>query len=89
MLILHSTTILGMINRLQTVRREDRRADGHIPWDKFARFGEILEVISACQSRGPMVSGSPSASFRHALEDTPIITTEDVSSGRNRHTRLC
>jgi len=64
---------------LQTVRPEDKRADGAIQWDKFARFGEILSIIPVCQSKGPFVSGEPSDAFRRILEDTTVISSEDVS----------
>lgn len=74
-----STIILGLINRLQSVRREDIREDGAVQWDKFEKFGEILSVISECQNRGPMVPGDVSPSLRALIENTSIIDGEDVS----------
>lgn len=72
--------MLGLINRLQSVRKEDKRdSDGAIQWDKFARFHEILSIIPECQGKQAMVTGSVSPVFRRMIEDTPIITDEDVS----------
>ena len=68
-----------MINRLQSVRREDAREDGDVQWDKFAKFGQILSVITDFQSRGPMVSGEVSATFKAMIDDMPVIMSEDVS----------
>ena len=69
-----------MINRLQSVRREDVRKDGDVQWDKFAKFGQILSVVTEFQTRGPMVSGEASPSFRAMIRDMPVIMSEDVSS---------
>lgn len=78
-LILHRTVILGLINRLQSVRPVDIREDGMIQWDKFQKFGQILNVITTCQQKGPMITGEPPAAFQALLENTPIITGEDVN----------
>jgi hypothetical protein len=71
-----------MVNRLQAIRPQDVRPDGMVQWDKFAKFGEYLGVIPECQARGSMVPGEPSSAFRALIEDTPIITNEDVSAVR-------
>jgi hypothetical protein len=71
-----------MVNRLQAIRPGDVRQDGMVQWDKFAKFGEYLGVIPECQARGSMVPGEPSSAFRALIEDTPIITNEDVSAAR-------
>ncbi|OCF42931.1 hypothetical protein I317_03282 [Kwoniella heveanensis CBS 569] len=72
------TTLLGLVNRLQAVRPDDRRKeDNKVQWDKFARFGEILGVINECQSRGPIVRGEVNDRFRRIIEDTPVISNED------------
>jgi hypothetical protein len=81
-MLINRTTLLGLISRLQTVRREDRRDNGDIQWDKFARFHEILSIIEDCQGKDPMVSGAVGEGFRRLIEDTPVITDEDVSSTR-------
>lgn len=74
------TTLLGLISRLQAVRKEDKReSDGFIQWDKFARFDEILAIIPDCQGKDPMVTGAASSAFKRLIEDTTIITDEDVS----------
>nr|XP_019010932.1 uncharacterized protein I206_04237 [Kwoniella pini CBS 10737]OCF49713.1 hypothetical protein I206_04237 [Kwoniella pini CBS 10737] len=74
--------ILGLINRLQNVRKEDKRiVEGdreEIQWDKFLKFGEILNVINDCQIRGPIVRGEVNESFRKILEETVIISDEDA-----------
>jgi hypothetical protein len=69
-----------MINRLQSVRREDVRQDGDVQWDKFAKFGQILSVITEFQARGPMVAGEASAAFKTMMNDMPVLMSEDVSS---------
>ncbi|WWC61836.1 uncharacterized protein I303_104421 [Kwoniella dejecticola CBS 10117] len=73
--------ILGLINRLQNVRKEDKRVgEGdrmEIQWDKFLKFGEILNVINDCQIRGPIVRGEVNEGFRKIVEDTVIISNED------------
>jgi hypothetical protein len=74
-----STTILGLVNRLQVVRREDVRPDGMIQWDKFSRFAGILAVIPECQAKGPMVQGEASTMFKAMILETTIIENEDVS----------
>ncbi|WRT66329.1 uncharacterized protein IL334_003284 [Kwoniella shivajii] len=115
------TNILGMINRLQNVRKQDIRSvpissskstssqsqqsqeqsendkgnlstvnddntfNGHpdettkneIQWDKFSKFGEILNVIIECQSRGPIIRGEINQNFKKIIEDTAIISNED------------
>ncbi|ORY34095.1 ras guanine nucleotide exchange factor domain-containing protein [Naematelia encephala] len=71
------TTILSLVNRLQGARSEDRRADGMIQWDKFARFADMVSVITECQSKGSMVRGQVSMAFKSFIEDTPIIINED------------
>lgn len=76
------TVILGMVNRLQGVRPEDVRENGTIQWDKFAKFAEIVFVVSRCQDRGTMIPGDPSVAFRALIEQTPIITSEDVGDIR-------
>ncbi|WWD17365.1 hypothetical protein CI109_101806 [Kwoniella shandongensis] len=73
------TNILGLVNRLQGVRPEDRRKeDGKIQWDKFARFGEILGILEECKNRGPIVRGEVGEGFRRAIRETPIISNEDA-----------
>ena len=74
------TTIIGLINRLQSTRPEDVREDGSIQWDKYIRFAEILSVIPDCQARGPPVPGTVSPMFKRVIDDTPVIESEDVSS---------
>lgn len=49
-------------------------------WDKFARFGQILSVITEFQARGPMVTGEASAAFKTMINDMPVLMSEDVSS---------
>ncbi|WVF71424.1 hypothetical protein IAT40_006228 [Kwoniella sp. CBS 6097] len=72
------TTLLGLVNRLQAVRPDDKRKeDNKVQWDKFARFGEILGVINECQARGPIVRGEVNDRFRKIIEDTPVISNED------------
>ncbi|WWC94144.1 hypothetical protein V866_000983 [Kwoniella sp. B9012] len=72
------TNILGLVNRLQNVRKEDKRVDKvEIQWDKFYKMGEILNVILECQIRGPIIRGEVVDSFRKIIEDTMIITNED------------
>ncbi|WVQ99369.1 hypothetical protein IAU59_006502 [Kwoniella sp. CBS 9459] len=72
------TTLLGLVNRLQSVRPEDKRKeDNKVQWDKFARFGDILGVINECQARGPIVRGEVNDRFRRIIEDTPVISNED------------
>ncbi|KAK8864337.1 hypothetical protein IAR55_001584 [Kwoniella newhampshirensis] len=72
------TAILGLVNRLQSVRPEDKREeDGKIQWDKFARFGEILSVLGECQARDPIVRGQVNEAFRKAVQETPVISNED------------
>ena len=62
------------------MRREDIRAeDGFVQWDKFARLAEILAIIPDCQSRGPLVPGPVSPTFRRMIEEVPVIKDEDVS----------
>lgn len=69
-----------MVSRLETIRRQDvRPTDGAIQWDKFAKFGQMLSVITECQARGSMVPGEASAAFKALIEDTPVILSEDVS----------
>lgn len=77
--LIDRTTLLGLISRLQTVRKQDIRSDGDIQWDKFARFYDILSTISQCQDKESMVSGPVSEGFRRLIEDTPVISDEDVS----------
>ena len=72
------TTVLALVSRLQSVRPEDKREDGMIQWDKFARFGQILSSIPECQQKGPMITGTPSETFRQLVMDTPVIMSEDV-----------
>lgn len=80
LMLLRSTTIIGLVNRLQAVRPEDiREEDGRIQWDKFAKFGEYLSVIPECQAKGAPVLGTVSPVLKAVIEDTPIITDEDVS----------
>ena len=83
MLTVDRTTILGLVNRLQSVRPQDVREDGQVQWDKFARFAEILAIIPECQAKGSMVSGPPTAGFRALIEDMPVTTSEDVSAMRS------
>nr|XP_019046284.1 hypothetical protein I302_05027 [Kwoniella bestiolae CBS 10118]OCF25214.1 hypothetical protein I302_05027 [Kwoniella bestiolae CBS 10118] len=83
------TNILGLVNRLQNVRKEDKRTvevidqDGikrnrvEIQWDKFYKIGEILHIITECQIRGPIVRGDVQEGFRRVVEDTAIISNED------------
>ena len=68
-----------MINRLHSVRKEDVREDGDVQWDKFAKFGQILSVITEFQSRGPMVTGDAGAAFKAMINDMPVLMSEDVS----------
>ncbi|KAL7421852.1 hypothetical protein Q5752_003623 [Cryptotrichosporon argae] len=75
---------LGLVNRLQVVRRADVRDDGMIHWDKFARFGDILGVLGECQARGPVVRDQVGPSFRRLIEETPVITNEDGLFERSR-----
>ena len=76
------TSIIGLVNRLQSTRPEDVREDGSIQWDKYNRFAEILSVIPNSQIRGPPVQGSVSSIFKRVIDDTPIIESEDVSPHR-------
>lgn len=76
------SSILGLINRLQAARPEDRRPDGTVQWDKFQRFGDILMAIPTFQERGSMVPGNVSITFRRLIEATPVISSEDVSCAR-------
>ncbi|ORX36746.1 ras guanine nucleotide exchange factor domain-containing protein [Kockovaella imperatae] len=79
------TVLLGMVNRLQSTRREDiRETDNFIQWDKFARFHEILSVITDCQARGMPISGKVSPVFRRIIDETPIIMSEDALFERSR-----
>lgn len=72
--------ILGLVSRLQGVRPNDcREEDGKIQWDKFMRFGEILSMIQECQTRGPMVNGQVGQGFKKVIEETIILSDEDVS----------
>ncbi|WWC89349.1 uncharacterized protein L201_004271 [Kwoniella dendrophila CBS 6074] len=110
------TNLLGLINRLQNVRREDKRiikreeisneqdkkdikdndrkddsndkeeSNEHsemeqqkveIQWDKFYKFGEILQIIPDCQVRGPIIRGEVNEGFKKLIENTNIITNED------------
>lgn len=72
------SAVLSLVSRLQAGRPEDRRpSDSFVQWGKFQRFGEILAVIPDFQSRGPMVPGTASASFRRLIEATPVIPNED------------
>ena len=71
-------TILGLVNRLETIRPDDTRSDGCIYWDKFSRFAEIVSVISECRGMGPPVSGEPSDAFRRTLQEMYVITDEEV-----------
>jgi hypothetical protein len=73
-----------MVNRLQAIRPDDVRADGMVQWDKFAKFGEYLAVIPQCQAKGSMSPGEATPAFRGLIEDTPIITNEDVSAFSSR-----
>lgn len=78
--MLSSTTIIGLVNRLQAVRPEDiREEDGRIQWDKFAKFGEYLSVIPECQAKGAPVLGTVSPALKAIIQETPVITDEDVS----------
>lgn len=80
MRLMSRTTLLGLVSRLQTVRREDiRESDEYIQWDKFARFYDILKTITECQDKSAIVSGQVSDVFKRMIEDIPIITDEDVS----------
>lgn len=76
-----STNILGLVNRLQVVRPDDRReSDGLVQWDKFAQFADILIVIAECQGRGcPAPQNSAVPAIKRVLHDTPVIESEDVS----------
>ena len=75
-----STTVVGMVSRLQAGRPEDiRPSDGMIQWEKFARFGDMLGVISECQTRGPPAPGHVSEHFNKFFNTLPVITDEDVS----------
>jgi hypothetical protein len=47
---------------------------------KFSRFYDILNTISQCQEKESMVSGPVSEGFKRLIEDTPIISDEDVSA---------
>ena len=77
--------MLGLISRLQAVRKEDiRESDGYIQWDKFARFQEILAIIPECQRKQSMVQGPATPAFMRMIEDTPIISDEDVSLPSSR-----
>lgn len=67
-----------MVNKLNGVRAADIREDGAIQWDKFSKFWEYLAIIPDFQKRGSPVSGQVSASFRSLIEETPVITNEDV-----------
>lgn len=72
--------ILGLVSQLQAVRPNDyREEDGKIQWDKFMRFGEILSIIQECQARGPVVNGNVDLGFRKIIEETTILSDEDVS----------
>lgn len=71
--------MLGQINRLQSVRPVDRREDGCVQWDKFTKFGQILEVITQCQERGAVIPGEPSPYFQALLDNTRVIESELVS----------
>ncbi|EIW70717.1 hypothetical protein M231_02629 [Tremella mesenterica] len=77
-------TIISLISRLHSVRREDVREDGAIQWDKFARFGQILSVITECQQKGPMMNDPPSPAFRSLIHDTPVIMNEDALFERSK-----
>lgn len=72
--------ILGLVSQLQAVRPNDyREEDGKIQWDKFLRFGEILSIIQECQARGPVVNGNVDLGFKKIIEETTILSDEDVS----------
>lgn len=73
--------ILGLVSRLQEVRPNDcREEDGKVQWEKFMRFGEILAMIQECQARGPAVNGQVDQGFKKVIEETTILSDEDVSS---------
>ncbi|KAK4687572.1 hypothetical protein P7C73_g2543, partial [Tremellales sp. Uapishka_1] len=78
------TTMLGLVNRLQVVRPQDRREDGLIQWDKFAKLGDILSIIPECQSKGPIVPLPVSNSFRNLIYGTNIIEDEDGLFARSK-----
>lgn len=72
--------MIGLVNRLQAVRPEDvREEDGRIQWDKFAKFGEYLSIIPECQAKGAPVLGTVSPALKAIIQETPVITDEDVS----------
>ncbi|WVR07009.1 hypothetical protein IAU60_004048 [Kwoniella sp. DSM 27419] len=86
------TSVLGLVNRLQSVRPEDTKdAEGGGPggdpttlvqWDKFAKFAEILGVVPACQALGPLVRTGNGASdlsdkVRRIIDETAVISDED------------
>lgn len=75
----HRNNLLGLVSRLQGARKDDIRQIGDIQWDKFALIYDILSIVSDCQGKDPMISGSPSEVFKKLIEETPIITDEDVS----------
>ncbi|KIR40648.1 hypothetical protein I313_03299 [Cryptococcus deuterogattii Ram5] len=72
--------ILGLVSQSQAVRPNDyREEDDKIQWDKFMRFGEILSIIQECQARGPMVHGNVDLGFKKIIEETTILSGEDIS----------
>lgn len=75
----YRNNLLGLVSRLQGARKEDIRSDGEIQWDKFLLFYDILSIVSECQGKEPLISGAPSEAFKKLINDTPIITDEDVS----------
>lgn len=72
--------ILGLVSQSQAVRPNDyREEDDKIQWDKFMRFEEILSIIQECQARGPVVHGNVDLGFKKIIEETTILSGEDVS----------
>lgn len=72
--------ILSLVSQLQAVRPNDyREEDSKIQWDKFRRFGEILSIIQECQARGPVMNGNVDLGFKKIIDETTILSDEDVS----------
>jgi len=78
--LIFRNNLLGLVSRLQGARKEDIRDNGDIQWDKFALIYDILSIVSECQGKDTMVSGASSEVFKRLIEDTPIISDEDVST---------